>query len=107
MLEDFFNVNSKKDGVEFYLNRSILTASLVIAAMQKLGKEVNGKVILEVFNSQELMSDIQTTFTNNFPESKEARMFNDFNNQESGGPFDSCFEIIRPLISRLELKTNV
>lgn len=107
MLDHFFNVNDKVEGTEFYINRSKLTASLVISAMQKLGKELTGKTILEVFKSEELIKDIQDEFTNKFPESEETRMFNKFENQETGGYFESCFEIIKPLISRLELRNNV
>lgn len=107
MLEHFFNVDDKIGGVQFYFVRSKITASLVIYAMQKLGKELTGTTILEVFKSEELIREIQEEFTNKFPESEETRMFNNFENQESGGYFESCFEIIKPLISRLELRNNV
>ena len=44
---------------------------------------------------------------NKFPESEETRLFNEFENKEFGSDFKSCFETIKPLISRLELRNNV
>ena len=107
MLEKFFIVDSNVDGAQFYLNRSILSASLVISAMQRLGKELTGTTILEVFQNEELIREIQSEFTHKFPDSEESLMFSKFQNQKSGGYFESCFEIITPLISRLEVRNNL
>ena len=107
MLNHFFNVNDKVEGTEFYINRSMIVATLVISAMQKLDKELTGTNILEVFKREELIREIQDEIINKFPESEETRLFNEFENKEFGSDFKSCFETIKPLISRLELRNNV
>lgn len=103
MLERFFNVDSTVEGTEYYITRSMISASLIISAMQKLDKELTATSILEVFNSEEMMNDILDELKTKFPESEENQSILKFSLDLEKG-CDSYFSVIHPLVPRLEFK---
>lgn len=106
MLDQYFNMCTKINGTEYYINRSIIVGSIVITAMQKLSIELSATSILDVFKSDELLKKMQDEFTKRFPDSEETRFIKEFEDQELDSHLKCCFEAIKSLIPRLELKTN-
>lgn len=106
MLDQYFNMDKSVNGTDYYINRSIMVGGVVITTMQKLGRELSATNILEVFKSDKLLKETQDEFTKQFPDSEEARFIKEFEDHELDNHLKCCFEVIKPLIPRLELKTN-
>lgn len=107
MLDQFFNVDTRISGTEYYLNRSIIVGGIIITAMRDLGKDLSGISILEIFQCDQLLKEIQDEYTNKFPDSDTTRFIHKLETTDLDGYFKFGFELVKLLIPRLELKDAI
>lgn len=105
VIYSFFNELPEPENPSHYFNRAIQSIEVVISSMQKLNKEVTGKSILDVLSHEDSIQAIADEIIKKLPDSPEAKMFKQYG-KSMEFHYDSCFDIVKPLLPRLQIKNK-